>query len=523
MKSLSKLSFIVSALSLIFMLGARVILGVWHPVLYVLLAIFVLALLTGVLLDYKFYLGLLSVKTARKGLSLGWSLLLVFVFLTAISYLVNRFDKTFDLTSEKLNSLSEQSLTTLKDIDSKIVFYIFYKGNKKTDTTEMFKNELKDRLNLYKQKNSKIKTALIDAYKEPLKAEQYLSDLPDKEQKDLFVFVNYKTRKIRVEEPFGEEELTSALIKAKKREFKDVLFLTGHGERELNSSSPGGLKILNQALEDSGFYLKEWNFIKQGAPSNKPAVIASLGPRQSFSEAEKGWLKEYLSTGGRLILALDPKEKHNLKDFLQDYGVIYKDNFILSQLSLVYGTNLLTAFGNKFDSKHSITKKLSSKQVAVFEQASSLDVSPKAFEDFKFSFLVETGNNSAVFNDLKNTKEAVKSILPGAKLNSFQVALTVSNKTTDEGKKDFELLVMGDSDFLSNRYIDSGANRDLALNSFVSLAGEEELVSIRPKQPKGTKISLKRHQQMSLVLAYVIFPLIFLMTGFLMWYRKRSA
>ena len=520
MSSWSKVSLLISGFALIVMSATRFVLGAWHPLLYIFLVLFLLGFIASVVLDYKLYLDFLSIKTAQKGLSMGWSLLILIVFLSAISYMGNRFNKTFDLTQEGINSLSEQSLSSLTNLDSDLIFYIFYKGDKITRETSAFKQELKMDLALYKQANPKVKIVFVDAYKDPIKAESYLADLPDKDQQELFVFVDYKDRKIRADSPFSEEDLTSAIIKSKKREFKEILFLTGHGERGLNDSNPSGLKILSQALTDSGFILKEWNFIQQGAPDKKMALIASLGPRQSFLQAEKNWLKEYLSQGGRLLLSLDPKEKHNLEDFLKEYGLIFNNDFILSQLGILYG-GPAKALGVVFDKHNPITKKIPAKQAVLFEKASSLDVKSSAFEKLKFSYLVRSHDQSFTAPELKRDMKI-------GRLESLTMALSASSKSSSDDKhkekeKGFQLAIFGDSDFLSNRYIYDGANRDLAINSFVALAGEEELISIRPKQPKGTKISLNRTQRMSLVLAYIVLPLLFLMMGLWLWYKRRNG
>lgn len=522
MNPLSKISLLIAGFSLIIMSAARFVLGAWTPVLYAFLALFVLGLLVSLVLDYKLYLDFLSVKSAKKGLSLGWSLLLLLVFLVAVSYLGKRYNKSFDLTSEKLNSLSEQTKTALKNLDSPLTFYIFYKGDKLDDQIRFVLLDLKANLELYKEAGSQVRLKTLDANKNPLKAEEYLAQQADREREILFVFVNYKDKKIRVSAPFQEEDLTSALIKSQKREYKKILFLTGHEERELSSEGPGGLKIFEQALKDSGFEITEWDFIRQGAPLGKPVLIASLGPKKNFLAEEKAWLKSYLKEGGRLILALDPKDQHNLEDFLAEYGVLYENNYIVSRLSAMYGANLMTAFGPAFDSSHPITKKFSGRKTVLFEKASSLSLSEKA-DLFKVSSLVKTDSKSLALSSLSDPKKMLQRLFSNSKnLKSFTTAFSVKPKEAGDGK-DFELLVFGDSDFLSNRYINAGSNKDLILNTFVVLSGEEELVSIRPKQPKGTKISLNRYQQMSLVLIYVVFPLIFLILGLALWYRKRNA
>ena len=534
MKPLSKISLLIAGFSVIVISATRFVLGAWTPVLYGFLAVFLISLFVSLVLDYKLYLDFLSVKSAKKGLSLGWSLLLLFVFLVAISYLGKRYNKTFDLTSEKLNSLSEQSKNALETLDDSLIFYIFYKGDKQNDQTRLVQLGLKANLDFYRETNSKVKIQILDTNKNPLKAEKYLASQSDREREDLFLFVSYKDKKIRVDAPFQEEDLTSAVIKSQKREFKKILFLTGHEERELNSSASGGLQILNQSLKDSGFTIIEWNFINQGTPKTKPVLIASLGPKKNFLPEEKAWLKSYLKEGGRLILALDPKDKHGLEDFLLEYGIAYEDNYILSQLSAMYGANLMTAFGPVFDSNHPITKKFSKQKTVLFEKASALKVLSEKSDHFQISSLVKTDPRSISLKNLADPKKMLNQVFSNPKnLRSFPVALSVkpkdSSPTVKETEKDpkkkteFELVLFGDSDFLTNRYINAGSNKDLILNTFVALSGEEELVSIRPKQPKGTKITLNRYQQMSLVLIYVVFPLIFLISGLVLWYRKRSA
>jgi len=515
-----KISLLISGFCFIVMAGARFVLGTWHPLLYGFLLIFALGFILSLILDFKIYLEFLSMKTARKGLSLGWSLIIFILFLIALSYLGNRFNQSWDLTEEGINSLSEQSTKALENLDDNLTFYIFYKGEKISQRAQMIKQELKNNLNLYKQNSSKVKVVFVDTYKEHLKAEAYLSDLPDKNQQEIFVFVNYKNRKIRAEIPFGEEALTSALIKSQKREFKKILFLTGHGEKELDNENPDGLKILDQALKDSGFITEQWSIFQQGPPPKTTELVISIGPVKPFLDAEKTWLKQFLSQGGNFILSLDPKEKHQLGNWLKSYGVIFNNDFILSQLGLLYG-GATKALGTVFDYNNPITKTFKEKRQAVFfEQSSSIDLSPKALKDFTVSYLVKSHNQSFTTPNLTNKKTIQER---SSDLKSLVMAIELSEKTKDENKKAFRFVLFGDSDFLTNRNIYEGANRDLALNTFMSLTGEEKLVSIRPKLPKGTAVNLNRTHKTSLTLAYIIVPLLFLLMSLWMWFKKREA
>ena len=556
MSKWSKSALILSCVSLVIMGAAVFILGGWNPFLLGFAVLFLLGLSASVFLDYKLYLEFLSIKTAKRGLSFGWSLVLMAVLLTALSFLVNRFDQHWDLTEEGIHSLSEQSQKALQSLEEDLNFYIFYKGDQLEGNQEALKRSFKNILSLYKQESSKVKTAFVDSYRDNLKAEKFLSDLADRRDQSIFVFVSYKNRKIRVHLPLSENALTSAVIKAQKREFKEIVFLTGHGERKLESDQAGGLKILNQSLKDSGFVLKEWDFVRQGPPLGKaPALMMSLGPRQAFLPAEMDWLKAYLSKGGNLVLGLDSKEKHQLQTFLKDYGLSLNNDFIFSLERLNFGGLTMGlrptrhAVGTVFNRQNPITKNFSSNAAVIFETASSIDLIPSDDTNFKHSVLVQTARGSYAVSDPSDLQKEIKKQADGGppltlavevsqkedshhhKSHANEEATKAEEKTSElkdktetaTEDKNFRLLVFGDSDFLSNKSIDIRSNRDLILNTVISMAGEEEPPGIRAKRLKETKMTLNRMQKNSFILLYVSFPLSLLLFGLWLWYRKRGA
>ncbi|MGI9549428.1 MAG: Gldg family protein [Bdellovibrionales bacterium] len=529
MSSWGKLGLLLSGFCFIIMAGTRSILGIWHPLLYGFLALFLVGLLVSMVLDYKFYLDFLSMKTTKNSLSLGWSLMLLLILLVSFGYLSNRFNKSFDLTSEKIHSLATQSQESVDLLKKRLQIYVFFKGSKLSQQAVAAKQLLKDNLILYKQASSKVKVLYVDTYKNNKLSKEFLDNLTDKNQKEIFVFVSYEGQKVRVDEPFTEQNLTSAIIKSKKTDRKEIYFLIGHGERDLRSDKPDGLRALEQYLSQSGFALKEWSFAQSGIPKNKPPLVLVVGPSRPFLVSELNWLKKYLSQKGRLMIALDPKEQTNLPFFLKNYGVSYKNDFIVSQLGLIYG-GVTKALGVAFDPMNPITLRFNSgKEAVFFEKASSLEFLPAMKNKWGYSNLVRSHGKSFV---VPNITQEIKM----GTLKSLVMGIEVHSKSSKEDKlahqhptqkpdwKDgFRLVVFGDSDFMSNRYFYEGSNRDLALNTVVSLLGEDDLVTIRPKQPTGTKVEMTRFRTLGIVLLMISLPLIFLIVSLWMWYRRREA
>ena len=67
------------------------------------------------------------------------------------------------------------------------------------------------------------------------------------------------------------------------------------------------------------------------------------------------------------------------------------------------------------------------------------------------------------------------------------------------------------------------SNRDFAMNSVSSLAKDEELISIRPKTPKGSKLDLTGPARYVIVLGILFLPFVLLFSGGVVWFRRRSA
>ena len=539
MNKLSKIFLFISLVFFAITISARFVLGGFSFFLYIPLFGALIALFASLILNFRMYIDIFSAKTAKKGLSFGWSLIVTLIFFTAISYLGKRFDYTWDLTEGKLHSLTKASLEALESLEEDLTIYIFYKGNKETLESKEIRNKIRERVASYKDKNSHVKLLFIDAYKEAEKADEFLKDLVDKKNTAVFAFVKYKDRKVRVNLPISEESLTSAIIKSGKKGTQTVLFLSGHQERVLDDEGPDGLKVLSQALNNSGIETKKWNFIEDGEPDSSVKLVAIVGPSQAFSPQELAWLKSYLKKGGNLLVALDPKTRHGLSPFLRDNGLQFNDDYILSLARNQQSPT--TVLGVMFDLKHPITKSFAGKFV-LFDQASSVDVIPSVFETSMASFLTRSHTHTIKTKELKGQIKVDK-------FNIHNMALEVGPKVEEEedhdGHDDHEedftkpehymaqdtkkvgkksrLVLFGDSDFLSNRYIYAGANQELALKSFTSLSGEEKPLSIPLKQPKGTQVTLSKTSKNVLVIIYIILPLIFFLSGLWLWFRKRSA
>ncbi|MCB1822082.1 MAG: ABC transporter, partial [Candidatus Competibacteraceae bacterium] len=86
------------------------------------------------------------------------------------------------------------------------------------------------------------------------------------------------------------------------------------------------------------------------------------------------------------------------------------------------------------------------------------------------------------------------------------------------------LVIVGDSDFLSNTYLGNGANLELGLNIFNWLVLDEALITIPPKNVPDANLYLSENTLAMLAAFFlIILPAGLLASGWLIWFRRQRS
>jgi ABC-type uncharacterized transport system involved in gliding motility auxiliary subunit len=93
----------------------------------------------------------------------------------------------------------------------------------------------------------------------------------------------------------------------------------------------------------------------------------------------------------------------------------------------------------------------------------------------------------------------------------------------ENSENEARLVVIGDAGFVTNQNASPQmANLDLFLNAVNWLTEEEELISIRPKQPENRQLFLTATQiNMTLLTSVIIIPLAVFTIGLGVWWKQR--
>ena len=509
MKKAGLVLFLMSGLSLVGLAVSVFILKAWFPFMWILVGLFALFLVLGLWQGRGTYKEFFMTKTTKEGMSMGAMILLVITLLGAINFIGARKYKTFDFSAAKLNTLSDQSVKILQGLTEDIRVIYFYKNGEQQ--VEENKRAFIDLLRKYQDQSSLVKLDFIEINERPDLAEKY-----NVKKGSGLVFVDYKGRKASLEK-IDEQELTGAIVKVTREKEKNIYFLSGHNERDIeNNKEATGYGFLKQMLEGNRYKVGAINLVQKPEIPADADIVVVAGPEQEYLESEIKILEMYLKKGGSLILALDPKTHHGLNGLLTQLGLEYNDKYIVQVMDTPLGKAInptstpMTEFPG-----HSITKPFGKDQFVLMQMPGAI----KKLSSLPAGTTVEefgkTNLNSMGFAD--------NSFKGQAENGAFTLAAAIKGKLQG-GEKDYTAIVFTDSDFLGNQLLYKNLNRDLALNTVAYLAKEENLISITAKEVGITKMEITPSQFLVFIFGFIVpLPILFMIIGGVLWYRRRYA
>ncbi len=504
MSRLGHISLGISLLCLLVAFGARYIIGGWINFLFVPLISFVVLFILGLIINYKYYIEFLTLKTTKNSLNMGTLIVLGAFTFGIVNYLGIRTNVNFDLSSEKLYTLAEQSSEAAKSLTEEFKVLVFHRG----EPDAVLRRRARELLDLYKNASNNITVQFINALDEPLRAKRYISK-QDYENRGLYIYVDYGGKTFKVDHPQKEEQFTQVIIKSTRSKNHKIYFLRDHGEGDIKSedSNESGLSRLKKTLEDYSFEVEELSLNKTIAVPKDAKALAIVGAKFQFSSKEFNKIESYLNKGGRLLVALDPGQRTDLPNFLKKYNIDFKDNYVLDPNSSVGQAVVIATLYSK---KSRITKKFGDR-TTIFNLVSEVQVldSSKSLESDSFVF---SGTGSVIINDVKPTSNA-------ADQNSYPLAVAVRSKVEPAA---YSIAVFGDSDFLTNQFVFALSNRDLIVNTIAYLTEQNDLIAIRPKIPESSTIVLTRSRSLGVVFGAIIIPLLLFMAAFMLWFSNRG-
>lgn len=394
-----------------------------------------------------------------------------------------------------------------------------------------------------------------------------------------------------IEQVEGLEFEISGLIKQMTVKKKKVAFATSEGELPLGHA---GIQIFGEQLKKSGYETTSLE-LKAAIPADVDALLI-VGPKQPMSERGKYVVDQFLMRGksvaffvdgqtmqqprGMMMPGMDmPQIAQNndagLDDLLSAYGVKVKQDMVLDMQNYVgpvqMGGQLLGInhpvflVAGPLPQNHQINQGL---KALVLPYSSSLELVGDAKDgkgQVTWTKIVESSKESwrpsgpFVFVPTQRPRDMTMGTDRGpfamgfAASGKFKSAFAGKQAVKEDGSKvdgnvsqpgvdpmviespaSARLVVIGDSDFISDQYVNLGlrsglqlyvANLAYALNAVDWLAQDEALAQVRNKGMQSRPLDQVKEGTVTILKAANIvgLPLLLLLVGLVRWRMRNSA
>ncbi|NLW55088.1 MAG: GldG family protein [Firmicutes bacterium] len=472
----------------------------------------------------RFKARILESKRLKYG---GYATVVTIVFiavLLVVNLLVEQLPVKFDLTRNKLFSLSEQTLDILEKLDRDINIYGLYETGKENAWVEQV-------INQYQVKTDRIKYQAIAPVRNPGFVKQYESEegairdgslivvSGDKFKViDYYDLVNFQfdqyTFRPTAESLAVEQQITGALLYVTAEKNPVVYTLTGHDEASFDYP-------VTRQLRAENFELKELNLLTAGRVPEDAELLVINSPRRDLTADELQKIRDYMRNDGRALVLMDlqAREFPNFQNFFASFGVRTRAAVVVEEDQNSYAGNQLWIIPTL--EKHSITDPLKTGDLQMLLPiAQVIEETELKKRTLEIEPLLLSSEKSWAKVDLASTDpERKEEDLAGP----FTLAVAVVDQA-ENFDRDSRLILVSNSTFTGGNLVAQvPGNLNFILNCFNWLCERADNLQIRPKSLATPTLFMSGAQAMLFSgLVVILIPLLVLGSGVFVWLRRRN-
>ncbi len=443
-----------------------------------------------------------------KKLDIGLLILVIIGIVAMINFFSYNIFFRFDITENKDYSISHASKKTIRELDDIINIKSYFSENLPSRYITLTQ-EVKDTLDEYASySNNKIQIKFIapDGSEETAR-ELYFLGIPELQfnvfEKDKYqvtrgylgMVIQYGDKKevIPVVENTSnlEYQITLAIKKLTSDQMPIIGYITDNEDE---------MEAIFRKLREL-YILRKINLDSQDKVPQEITTLVIIG-KNDLEENDLKKIDDFLMQGRSLLALSDGvsveeglialSNDSELNKLLEKYGVIINNNLILDTKSgfTTFSQGFISFSVNYplwpkimkqgFDQDNAAVSRLES---VVFPWASSiLDIS-QASDARQISYLAKTTDRSWAQNDNFNL-DPQQMFYPNGVTRQHSLAVSIFGKFnsayTDKGTENGRLIVVGDSDFIKDRYLRQSADNLLFFQNLVDILSiDEDLINIR--------------------------------------------
>ncbi len=416
---------------------------------------------------------------------------------------------SIDLSANQRNSLSAETIRLVKSLQHPVEITIFISPINEN-------REVLERLfERYQYQQPLVEFRSLNPDLTPDLLRQY--DI----RTDGEVLIEYQGRSEKISQ-VSEAKVTNAIQRLVRVGDRWLVFLQGHGERNPYSESNHDFSVFASKLAGHGFTIENLTLTQTNSIPQNTDVLVIASPQVALLPGEIELIQEYIERGGSLLWLADTGQTIDSMELISDQLTIeFLPGVIVDPNAQILGLNRIDFALVANYPRHPVTQGIDS--LSLFPQAQALEFYGETNTWQQRSFLLssdaswnETGSISGEVFKGDNDDET-----PGPL--DIGMTLSASHEPDDAAQFEQRIAIVGDADFLSNRYLGNGSNLEIGLNLMNWLSHDDNLISISPPAAPDTRLELSQTQQIIIGLGFLLLlPLSLFGSGLTIWLKRRN-
>lgn len=432
------------------------------------------------------------------------SLLIGLAVFILLGWMSTRFIFQQDWTSQQRNSVSPQLVQAIQQLQAPLKITAIVKNDPE------LKRRIVEAILPMQQLSSNIDLEFEDLMAQ---AGQTTSSL-DLSGRLILDYQGHQTTLTQLD----ENSLLRGLQNVQQGGERWAVFLQGHGEKSLDDKTANGYFSLDALLHKQGYRTLALNLLALGSIPDNTSVLILAAVQQPLLPAELKAIQDYLYSGGSLLWLREPDAKDGLDTLAADLAVdflpgvvISNDTKMRSLLGIKHPAVIpVIDYGNSL-----VTQNLDGQTLLPVASA----ISPTGQPPWQTKDLLRSLPDSWT-----ETGDLTGHVAFNRDLGEFQGPFSLGVELTrPRAQITQRVIVIGDSDFLSNDYLGYGQNSAVARRLFDWLSNDASFVTTT--RPPATDTHIDYSENTLTLLAAILLlgmPSFFLLIAALQWLRRRA-
>jgi hypothetical protein len=474
----------------------------------------------------------------RIALQVAVTTLVVVCAVGMINYLSGEYFARHHLAASTRMILSARTQHVLRNLTNNVNVILYY------DKEEPLFSDVSDLLNEYHLANSKITVQTVDYLRDPGLAQKIKAqyNLTSPTEKNLVIFdcggkrrivdgtglAQYVMEQVMGEKDqefrrkptafLGEMAFTGALLDVSNPKPFKAYFLRGHGEHSPTSGEEYGYMKFVSVLQHNYIRVEPITLGTNAIPMDCNLLVIA-GPTRALPDVEIETIERYLAQGGRVLALLNwqaidketGRDRTGLDKVFYAWGVGLGSRPLQDPENTIRGSDMIVL---DFNRQHPLVNPLLNSGLYMVQPRAvgKLPVPPKTADVPNVEEVAHSGPKTIGADPNRPGRYPVMVALEKGGLKGV---------ITERGST--RMVVVGDSIFLANAWIESAANRDFAGFAANWLLDRSQLLSgVGPRPIQEYRLVMTRsqlHAAQWILLAAM--PGTALAIGGMVWLRRR--